>query len=686
MCECECVSFLTPPEFSFILLLYFFFKGWGHSFIKSNDYWEGINKNGTMWKYHASHSDQGLLYYWVKYVKQRVSIAVGNQLVEWIPAPQEEDETKESPKSWSSSSSLIIKPSTLPIRNKDIYRGLHPYMSSKGPLAWQDSCDKKRGGHDNPSYWCTPPYREFAHFMGEKKPWMTGTGVSFFKSTSTQGNYAPYRLWFQTLVTLNTTLHMNLVPLDEMKKGIPNLQKTPLGHMAMWKDLHERINNKHNANNNTDTSNNNVAQSIGTGTTSATTMNSAANNVDTTVEDLPSSHNTDGQILIGDTVHPNNSDKSTSGPSPYAYAFLIGGVHEHRPAYRGFLYDVLISAHILRKAGSTMDVWLFVQISPDSNLTGLPYEDSRLLTLLNITTKYVDKPKVKETFNELVYDKFRILQMTDYRRVMFLDADAIPLTNLDYMFRLSEGDDPLLQPNFIVASRGEPCNAGLFILEPKEGEWENLQAVITKQHEDAKDLPYPKFDRANGWGHNFRMARDQWEGIQQNGTRWDYHASHSDQGRLYYWVRYVKQQVSIAIGDKLVKYVPGEDGQPVLKEALIRALHPHMTKEPLAWQFHCDRKDSYQCTSPYREYAHFMGGSKPWMKGNGGGLAKRTSTAERSAPYRLWFKELGEINELFNMGLDLSKMGRGIQNMTETPLGHMAMWYDHSVRVEQLTQ
>ena len=669
-------------RFSFFLALYIQ-KGWGHSFVKSGDYWEGIVKNGTMWKYHASHSDQGLLYYWVKYVKQRVSIAVGDRLVEWIPS-----QPSASSKTTKKGTSKGSKSENLPIRNKDIYRGLHPFMVSKEPLAWQDKCDK-----NDASYHCTAPYREFAHFMGEKKPWQLGTGVSYFSGTSTKDSDAPYRLWFETLQILNTTLDMKLVPLEAMKDGIPELQKTPLGHMAMWKDHHERVNIKHSTNKeakrnatSTTTTPSLVGRKDSGVTTRMTTTSRTMTESNSSMNDYVDQSSPRANDEQSTVVQPYISGNVTTQHSPYAYAFLIGGVHEHRPAYRGFLYDVLISAHILRKVGSTMDVWLFVQISPDSNLTKLPDEDARHVDSLNIRTRYVDKPKVKETFNELVYDKFRILQLTEYRRVMFLDADAIPLTNLDYMFRLSEGENPLLQPNFIVASRGEPCNAGLFILEPKDGEWENLQRVITKQHEDAKNLPYPKFDREYGWGHSFKKAGDQWEGIEQNGTMWKYHASHSDQGLLYFWVKYVKQNVSIAIGNKLVRWVPGQDGRPFRKEELHRALHPHMANEPLAWQFSCDRKDSYYCTAPYREYAHFMGGGKPWQKGNGLVAARGTSTSDRWAAYRLWFEELGEINELLGMGLDLSAMGRGIENMTETPLGHMAMWYDHSVRVEQLTQ
>ena len=221
----------------------------------------------------------------------------------------------------------------------------------------------------------------------------------------------------------------------------------------------------------------------------------------------------------------------------YAYAFLIGGVHEDRPAYKGFLYNVLIASYLLHISGSTMDIIVYIQMSPDSKLpiNKLPIEDQRLIDEFNkyiisssqsslqqqtqnttdrLKIKFVDRQSIigneknKETFSELVFDKFRILQEIQYDRVMFLDGDVIPLTNLDYFFYLSEEPtadneedgsiSPILQPNFIMASRGEPCNAGMFILQPKIGEWDQLQAVIHEQHVTAKDLPYPKFDREYG--------------------------------------------------------------------------------------------------------------------------------------------------------------------------------------------
>jgi alpha-N-acetylglucosamine transferase len=82
-------------------------------------------------------------------------------------------------------------------------------------------------------------------------------------------------------------------------------------------------------------------------------------------------------------------------------------------------------------------------------------------------------------------DKFRILQLTQYRRVLLLDGDAMPLANLDYLFQLSD-DNKFGPGNSTLESKCGGCslhewnrsaNAGFFMLTPGEGEYERIQEV-----------------------------------------------------------------------------------------------------------------------------------------------------------------------------------------------------------------
>ena len=397
-----------------------------------------------------------------------------------------------------------------------------------------------------------------------------------------------------------------------------------------------------------------------------------------------------GNILAKRHEDDSNEEKISAAlklhipTSPYAYAWVMGAVHEDRPAYKGFLYDVLISANLLKRLGSSADLWLWVQMSPESGLNTLPVEDLRLLNEVGIHVQTLSKPK-SESFANLVYDKFRTLQMTKYKRVIFLDADIIPLANLDYIFHLSDpehNDTPNpLRPNFLMASKGEPCNTGMFMVEPKNGAWEVLQEAIYKQHESARNLPYPHFSWEEGWGHNFEKEGDKWEGILKSGVRWRFHAGHSDQGLMYYYAKYIAKDVSIAIGNKVQNWQEDLYTKKPSLQSEGQVLQQY-SPEPIAFQETCDisGKDIL-CDPPYRDFAHFMGSSKPWQNGVKKPWMRtpKSNTIGKNAPYRLWFDELSELNDKLIMGLDIKNWDDVHMNgMKESPLGYMAMFKDHS--------
>ena len=147
---------------------------------------------------------------------------------------------------------------------------------------------------------------------------------------------------------------------------------------------------------------------------------------------------------------------ATPTNSPYAYAFVLGAINEAKPSYRGFIYSTLVSVRILRRLGSTADCHVFARLSPESNRTTLPEEDMRMFAGYNISVTLL--PKLHhESFTQLQYDKFELTQMTQYKRVLYLDADVMPLVNFDVFMKLSDPDcvdaPTLVKPNMIYASR-----------------------------------------------------------------------------------------------------------------------------------------------------------------------------------------------------------------------------------------
>jgi Alpha-N-acetylglucosamine transferase len=299
------------------------------------------------------------------------------------------------------------------------------------------------------------------------------------------------------------------------------------------------------------------------------------------------------------------------------------------------------------------------------------------------------KPKT-ESFAQLVYDKFLTLNMTQYKRVMFLDADMIPMTNLDYYFYLSDPEyeelPTELKPNFIIATRREPCNTGMFMVEPSKIAFEQYQNIVKRQHEKAKTLPYPYFDYAEGWGHNFLEHGDYWESVQQKSFHWKFHASHSDQGLMYYFAKYIRQNVSIAIGERIQNWRTGNDSLvPELESEKTGVLAMHQG-EILRYQWSCDKPKEdarvsdvelfwWKCTPPYDSTAHFMGDKKPWRRKYVASGYTTYSFRQTGARY-LWFKELTEVNEkYYSMGLDMDRWNENyLPWMQDELLGKMALF------------
>mmetsp|Transcript_5733 Transcript_5733/g.10868 ORF Transcript_5733/g.10868 Transcript_5733/m.10868 type:complete len:491 (-) Transcript_5733:61-1533(-) len=390
------------------------------------------------------------------------------------------------------------------------------------------------------------------------------------------------------------------------------------------------------------------------------------------------------------TTKPSVKEITPGLTPPYAYAWIIGGVHEDRFAYKGFLWTILISANLLRKLGSTADFWVYVRLSPKSKLSDLPHEDRRVLELLGIRVVLLDKPKM-ESFAQIVYDKFLTINMTRYKRVMFLDSDIIPMTNLDYFFHLSDPDysllPTLLKPNFIIATREEPCNTGMFMVEPSYDAYNQYINIVNIQKERAKTLPYPYFDFKDGWGHSFGPG-DYWEGIRKKGNRWKFHASHSDQGLMYYFVKYVRKEVSIAIGNRIQNWKNCSGDLPVMESDTHGVLSKYQGNL-LRLQYLCDispeealKRDAddnrWACTPPYNSVAHFMGNTKPWRRKFDFRRDKDDSYRQFGARY-MWFKELDQLSDTLGMGLDIQRWNQKyLSLMKDELLGGKAEWQDQA--------
>jgi hypothetical protein len=312
---------------------------------------------------------------------------------------------------------------------------------------------------------------------------------------------------------------------------------------------------------------------------------------------------------VGSSVSTTRSPEHENAREPpfrkWAYAFLIGGCSSVNLEYRGFLYNVIAATQKLRMSGSKADVVVFLQMSVGSKETSLPEEEEKLLAAMNIKFHYLPKfvASIHQVFYALVMEKFRILDMTNYSRVLFVDADIMPLCSLDYIFELSEPENgpAVLKENVVLAWRREAANAGFFMLQPNREDYLELQDIILRKEQKALDLPWPHWDPVEGWGHEI-TAPDFWRSPDRViGTNWTWHAVFADQGLLYHWTKYVKQSVSLIIGKEIENWT-SKNGVAYLEGTMQGILN----------NYTCITKRGGP-SSPYRDFKHFTGKSFLFM-------------------------------------------------------------------------
>ena len=321
-----------------------------------------------------------------------------------------------------------------------------------------------------------------------------------------------------------------------------------------------------------------------------------------------------GQANMAQTQNNNSNSNNTldvATNSPYAYSYVIGGVNPSKPVYKGFLYNILVSTRILRQLGSTADVVAFFQLSYAYKISEtLPDEDLRALRGMGIKVFYIERSE-DESFYEIVMNKFRILQLTQYRRVLLMDGDVMPVANLDYLFELSDDNkygpgNSTLRENVIVAGPWEPSNAGFFMLTPSLGDYDKIQEIIQMRYQQA-EADGVFFDVVKGWGHVIEEG-DEWVSRHESGQNWTFHFAFSDQGLLYHWTKYIKHSVTIVYQDMV------ENWSPINTNGAIKAVKERVLVEPFVNYSNPLLRQYSSCKKFMCDFIHFTGSGKPWLR------------------------------------------------------------------------
>ncbi|CAB9517021.1 expressed unknown protein [Seminavis robusta] len=392
---------------------------------------------------------------------------------------------------------------------------------------------------------------------------------------------------------------------------------------------------------------------------------------------------------------------NNNGTAPFAYAFYLGGIPSqtkswtatmrksnapkkpNKDDYRGLLYNILVSVKLLRDAGSRADFVLLVNMV-DAH-TELPLTDVRYLQALGIRILYT--PSTPDITNEIMtvpFEKFRILDLVQYQRILFLDADITPRCNLDYLMELSlrSGDDSnILQENMLLSMGNTPATGRIFMVTPRPGDFYQFVDLLPIRTRDAgiRMTWNPK----GGWG--FRPTHFQTlEAPTSIQHGYVFEGGNSDQGMLYEWIKYQvpfrhsNSGVSIVIGPQIQNWnmattlpddrtsyevwdgTAKEDNQ---KQYLIhRAVEPnallaHSCLPPAEAQqlaqLEPDRPTIHpQGVAPYQDFelwTYGKSGTYPWNR-----PMAPTDTSDDSIRHERWFHILKQLDALLDMNLGLS--------------------------------
>ncbi|XP_009420264.2 putative UDP-glucuronate:xylan alpha-glucuronosyltransferase 3 [Musa acuminata AAA Group] len=120
-----------------------------------------------------------------------------------------------------------------------------------------------------------------------------------------------------------------------------------------------------------------------------------------------------------------------------------------------YVCGAIAAARSIRLAGSARDLVILVdEAVSEQDRNGLEAAGWKVRVIERIRN-----PKAKrDAYNEWNYSKFRLWQLTDYDKVIFIDADLLVLRNIDFLFAMPEIS--------AIGNNGSLFNSGVMVIEP----------------------------------------------------------------------------------------------------------------------------------------------------------------------------------------------------------------------------
>eukprot|EP00268_Persea_americana_P053772 TRINITY_DN6118_c0_g1_i1.p1 TRINITY_DN6118_c0_g1~~TRINITY_DN6118_c0_g1_i1.p1 ORF type:complete len:639 (-),score=123.63 TRINITY_DN6118_c0_g1_i1:764-2680(-) len=148
----------------------------------------------------------------------------------------------------------------------------------------------------------------------------------------------------------------------------------------------------------------------------------------------------------------------------------------HREAYATILHSAhvyvcgaIAAAQSIRLVGSTRDLVILVdETISDYHRGGLEAAGWKIRTIQRIRNPKAER----DAYNEWNYSKFRLWQLTDYDKIIFIDADLLILRNIDFLFGMPEIT--------AIGNNATLFNSGVMVIEPSNCTFQLLMDHINE--------------------------------------------------------------------------------------------------------------------------------------------------------------------------------------------------------------
>ncbi|XP_002526157.2 putative UDP-glucuronate:xylan alpha-glucuronosyltransferase 3 [Ricinus communis] len=145
-----------------------------------------------------------------------------------------------------------------------------------------------------------------------------------------------------------------------------------------------------------------------------------------------------------------------------AYATILHSAHV-------YVCGAITAAQSIRMAGSIRDLVILVdETISEYHRGGLEAAGWKIHTIQRIRNPKAER----DAYNEWNYSKFRLWQLTDYDKIIFIDADLLILRNIDFLFEMPEIT--------AIGNNATLFNSGVMVIEPSNCTFQLLMDHINE--------------------------------------------------------------------------------------------------------------------------------------------------------------------------------------------------------------